>query len=510
MISFPTPNPTNRKDFFLQRFFEIIPGFFTWITLVGCVLLSLFAPIWAAIVIIAFDFYWLFRAIYIAIYSVISYRKMKKWMRIDWLKKVESLREYDKNWRDLYHVVLLPTVHEGLEIIEPAIESILNSNYPTDRIIVVLAIEDRVGEAAYQKAKYLEEKYKDKFCAYITSAHPDKIPGEAKVKGANLTYAAKQARKIIDEKKIHYEDVVVSAFDCDTCAHSQYFACVAYHWVVNDDRTRMSYQPLPMFHNNIWDTNAFVRVIVTSSSFWHMIENMRPERLVTFSSHAMSLQALVEVDYWPVNVISDDSLIFWKCYIAYEGDYHTVPIFLPVSMDAVLAETYTKTILNQYKQKRRWAYGIEDFPLVMRGFLKSKKIKLFDKFRHMFIMLEGHHSWATGSFVIILLGWPTIYFGGEEFRQTILAHNLPNILSNLMTAAMIGLITSMFLSLLLLPPRPARYSRKRYLWMILQWFLTPIIAIPLGALPAVDAQTRLMFGKYFVDFWVTDKVRKKV
>lgn len=508
MLVFPVANPTNKKDYFWQRFFEIIPGFLTWLTLIGCSFLLFVAPIGAAIFIIVFDFYWFLRAIYIAIYSVVAYRRMKQWIKINWLEKVKSLSEAKKNWRDLYHIILLPTVNEGLEVIEPAIEAIFNSNYPRDRVIVVLAIEARAGEPALKKAKILEEKYKDKFFGYLTTVHPDKIPGEAKVKGANLTYAAKQAKQFIDEKKIDYDNVIISAFDCDTCAHPQYLACLAYHWMVNSNRTRISYQPLPMYHNNIWDTNAFVRVIVTSSSFWHMIESVRPERLVTFSSHSMSFKALVEADYWPVNMISDDSIIFWKCYVYYEGDYQTVPIFLPVSLDAVLAENYFKTIINQYKQKRRWAYGIENFPLVARGFLKSKKIKFFDKFRHLFVMLEGHHSWATGSFIIILLGWPTIYFGGQEFRQTILAHNLPNVLRNLMTLAMIGLVISMFLSLLLLPPKPKRYGRKRYLWMILQWVLTPIIAIPLGAVPAVDAQTRLMLGKYFVDFWVTDKVRK--
>lgn len=509
MPQLPAPNPDNRKDYLFQRFFEIVPGFLTWVTLVGCVVLSIFAPIWAAIFIIAFDFYWLLRAIYVAIYSVIAYRRMQQWIVIDWMKKLKSLEGYDKNWRNVYHAIILPTVNEGVEVIGPAIEALYNSNYPKDKIIVVLATEARTGEEAIRKAKILEEKYGDKFFAYFTSVHPDKIPGEAKTKGANATYAAKRLKEFLDEKNIDYENVVVSAFDCDTCVHPQYFACIAYNWVTHPNRARISYQPLPMYHNNIWDTNAFVRVIVTGSSFWHMIESIRPERLVTFSSHSMSFKALVEVEYWPVNVISDDSIIFWKCYLYYEGDYETVPVFLPVSLDAVLAKTYARTIINQYKQKRRWAYGIEDFPLVARGFLRSKKIRLFDKFRHMFIMLEGHHSWATGSFIVILLGWPTIYFGGDEFRQTILAHNLPNVLRDLMTFAMIGLITSMFLSLLLLPPRPARYSRKKYIWMILQWVLTPIIAIPLGAVPAIDAQTRLMFGRYFVDFWVTDKVRKE-
>jgi len=133
MSRLPVPNPDNRKEYIFQRFFEIIPGFLTWITLIGCVLLSIFAPIWAAIFIIAFDFYWLLRAIYVAFYSVVAYRRMRQWVVIDWMSKVKSLKGYDKRWEDLYHVIILPTVNEGLEIIEPAIESLYNSNYPKDK-----------------------------------------------------------------------------------------------------------------------------------------------------------------------------------------------------------------------------------------------------------------------------------------------------------------------------------------------------------------------------------------
>ena len=89
-----------------------------------------------------------------------------------------------------------------------------------------------------------------------------------------------------------------------------------------------------------------------------------------------------------------------------------------------------------------------------------------------------------------------------------IAHNLPFVTRYLMTLAMGGLIVSMFLSFLLLPPRPAKYSRKRYIYMFLQWFLVPIIAPTLGALPAIDSQTRILFKKYFGEFWVTDKIRK--
>jgi len=64
------------------------------------------------------------------------------------------------------------------------------------------------------------------------------------------------------------------------------------------------------------------------------------------------------------------------------------------------------------------------------------------------------------------------------------------------------------LSMFLLPKRPKRYSRKRYIHMVLQWLLVPIIAPTLGAIPAIDSQTRILFKKYFTEFWVTDKTIK--
>ena len=77
-----------------------------------------------------------------------------------------------------------------------------------------------------------------------------------------------------------------------------------------------------------------------------------------------------------------------------------------------------------------------------------------------------------------------------------------------MTLATAGLVISMFLSFFLLPPRPAKYSKKRYIYMFMQWFLAPIIAPTLGAVPAVESQTRILMKKYFGEFWVTEKMKK--
>jgi hypothetical protein len=363
-------------------------------------------------------------------------------------------------------------------------------------------------EARETKKKILLDQFEGKFYEFITTIHEVK-DDEMKCKAANTTYAAKKLKKYLEEKNIPLENVVLSNFDCDTQIHAEYLAALMYSYVTNPNRLRKAYQPLPMYHNNLWETVAPVRVIVTGSSFWHMVESMRPEHMVTFSSHSEPFKTIVDVDYWPVNMISEDSVIFFKGYDYFDGDYEVQPIYLPVSLDAVLGRNYWNTIVNQYKQKRRWAYGIENLALLVRAFSKNKKIPLRKKFKYVFTMIEGHHSWATAPFMLALLGWLPLIFGGERFNESVLAHNLPYITRYLMTLALAGLVTSMFLSFLIMPPRPEGYSKKRYFGMFFQWFLAPFIAPFLGALPAVDAQTRLMLGKYFGEFWVTEKIRKK-
>ena len=53
----------------------------------------------------------------------------------------------------------------------------------------------------------------------------------------------------------------------------------------------------------------------------------------------MSFKALVEIGYWPVDMISDDSSIYWKAYIHYPGGYTVVPMLVTVSMDLAQDET---------------------------------------------------------------------------------------------------------------------------------------------------------------------------
>jgi hypothetical protein len=557
MFKFPSPIPTKSKDKKIQRALEVIPGVLTWTTLISMPLLSFILPVWIAIFIILFDIYWIHRTVFISFYSVFAYRMLRRGRHLDWwgrcqnisepvkyaqdlekrigdlkgylkekisfskkrsirkeirvlksdkkeVSKLEVIKDQIWDWRKIIHVVMLPTAGEPADVIEPAIQAIKDSNFPNKQIIILLATEEREPEEQrLQKVNYLNEKFEGVFKDFLVTTHIVKS-GEMKCKASNATFAARELKKYLEEREVDFKRVIFSNFDCDSVCHKEYFAALTYSYITDPKRLQRSYQPIPVYHNNLWDTNAFVRVIVTSSSFWHMYQSTRKE-MVTFSSHSEPFDTLVKVDFWPVNMISEDSIIYWKCFSYYGGDYQVTPIYLPISLDAVLSDTYWKTIKNQYLQKRRWAYGIENFPIIMRSIWKDKRIRIGKKLGIAFEMLEGHHSWATAPFILAILGWLPLIFGGSQFNESVLAHNLPFITRTLMTLAMAGLLISMSLSFILMPERPKNYSRSKYIYMFLQWLLVPIIAPTLGAMPAIDSQTRILIKKYFTEFWVTPK-----
>ena len=201
--------------------------------------------------------------------------------------------------------------------------------------------------------------------------------------------------------------------------------------------------------------------------------------------------------------------MFWQGFLAFDGDWRTEPLFIPVSMDANVAESFWQTMKNLYLQQRRWAYGCENIPYFLFGFLKNKKIKARTKIYWAFHILESFWSWATNSFLIFLLGWLPLVLGGSHFGTTVLAYNTPRLTRIILTCAMLGIIISLYLSILLLPPRPIRFGRHKYVYMAVQWVMIPITLIFLGSLPAIEAETRLMLGKY-LGFWPTPKIRKGI
>lgn len=463
---------------------------------------------WIAIFVIAYDVYILIRIVYMSVHLLYAYKRLKEYRTVNWIQKLNEEKP-EINWESVHHIIVIPTYDESIHVLRTSIASLAAANYPKERMHVVIGFEERAGEAAKNRAKKLSKEFTSLFGTFLTAFHPDGIPGEKRVKSANATWAIQSMEEVLKDKKIPDDMVLVSNFDSDTVAQPEYFSYLTYVFSTTKDRYRASYQPIPVYNNNLWDAPSFSRVVAMGSTFWQMIESTRPERLVTFSSHSMTLKVLKDVGYWHRNVISEDSRIFWQCLLKYNGNYRAIPLYTTVSMDAALAPTWWQTLKNQYKQKRRWAWGIENFPYLVEGFIQNKKIPLKTKATYLFRTLEGHYSWATAPIIVAVLGWLPVLFGDPSFHQTFLSYSLPFITRTLMTIAMSGLVISATLTILLLPKRPGHYSPFRYAFIIVQWALVPIIATVLSAFPALDSETRLMLGRD-LNFNVMQKSRKHV
>lgn len=535
-----------------------------WTALFFPIIFSFSYPTWVAYFIIVFDLYWLFKAFYMSRNLLVAYNRMIVEQSTDWLvelgktRDIENYIEEKKNllaqrkrkfynrfpyrtffklfpkykkearetfytaefleeingfknpdvidYGNIYQLVVLATYQEDISILRDSISAIKNSNFPQDKILFVLAGEERDQERFIRYSRQLENEFSGVFGFFLSTIHPKDIPGEVKGKGGNITYAAREAKKIIDEKQIPYENIITTTLDADNKVDKEYFAALTFRYVINKDRTRKSYQPVPIFNNNIWKVPALVRVVAMSTGFWQLMESSRPERLRNFSSHAQSFAALVDTDFWSVETIVEDGHQYWRSFFTYDGDYEVLPIFLPIYQDAVEEKTLFKTLKAQYVQLRRWAWGASDFPYVVINSVTNHKIPLYKKVISLYRVIEGYFSWAVAPLFITVAAWlPGLI--NPEFKYTLVSFNLPMITSWLLTIATFGIIINVMISALLLPKRPDNIKRRKHFFMYIQWILLPITTIFFSSIPAIDAQTRLAIGKR-LDWKVTTKQKR--
>jgi len=489
-----------KKNNLKKRTLEIIPGLISWGIIFILVLLAFINPVSCAVISLIFDFYWIIRTVYLTSFLVMAHRRLYRERNRNWLSECPD--------NNLYHLIIFPVYKEGPDVLGPSLEAIKNCNYPKDKMIVIVAFEER-NPGARDNAKALESEFGNIFYGYLSTFHPDGIAGEKRTKGANATWAAKQAKVFLAAGGISDADVIISCFDADTCVSKEYFGCLTYHFIKSPKPHRASYQPMPVYNNNIWQAPSFARLVEISSSFCQMIESMRLEKFVTFSSHSMSFKTLVDIGYWPVDMVSDDSVIYWKAFLFYKGDYRVIPLYTTVSMDIAYSNSFLKTIKIQYKQKRRWAWGVENFPFLISGFLTDRDIPLIRKIWRGFHLLESYVTWAIWAIILVFIGPLPIIFGGAFFNQTAIGYNLSKITGLLFNFTLFTGLAWVILSRLILPPRPKGVSWLKNIVMIMEWIIVPFIILILGSTPALDAQTHLALGKY-MEFNPTPKSKKVV
>lgn len=510
------------------RFLERLPAILSYGLLATPVILSQISPKLTVYFILGYLLMWIVRAIGLNVRVLQGWRNTQRHQKYDWQpmlddveakevsvknpkwhkENIERLEEYPAKVRpsEIVHAAIVAIYNESKEIIEPTIQSIIDSKYDSKNIILIIAYEERGGARTEKISKDLIKQYGSKFKYAEAIRHPADIPGEVVGKGGNITYAARQLQKWLAKRKIDPDWVVVTTLDSDNRPHPSYFAALSYIYCLVPEPRYKSFQPIAVYTNNIWDAPALMRVIATGNSFWNIILTMRPHLIRNFSAHAQSMKALIDTDFWSVRTIVEDGHQYWRTYFRYDGNHEVYPIFVPIYQDAVLAEGYGRTLKAQFVQIRRWAYGASDIPYVItKGYLTKNKIPRWDMLSKTLRIMEGHLSWATAPILITFAAFIPILFNPDN----IAANLLPNIASYIHRVALVGLLITMFLSFKALPPKPLRYKRHRTVLMVIQWVLLPVTTIVYASLAAMNAQTRLFFGLYLDKFDVTEKAVKK-
>lgn len=523
------------------RALEILPGLLAWLFLLSPFYLSFISPLALAYIIIAYELAWFIRIFGLSFRLMIGHFRVNGAERVDWVQFNRDLRDIEAakktlrerlkrtsdrgvryfmelhqerlealeqdqvlNPKDVYHEVIIAVYNESQDVVEPTIRS-LKGIYDPKKLLVVIAYEERGGVETEKMAKRMAEDYKNTFGDMKAIRHPDGIPGEHRGKGANITYAANKYMSQLKKQKIDPAYVVVTTLDADNRPSENYFQNLTYEFASHPNRHYCSFQPIPRYFTNIWDVPTPMRVIASSNSFWGMSEAPRPHRVRNFSAHAQSLTGLMETDFWSKQTIVEDGHQYWRSYFGLKGKHHVVALYTIINQDAVLAQGYWRTFKMQFIQLRRWAWGASDIPYLVIQSVRHKKLPLGMRLLNVWRLTEGHFGWATAALILLFAAWVPALFN----QDLVLALQLPVVVSRVQLIANLGIAVMLLMTILTLPPRPARYKRRRNVLMIAQWAFLPLTTILFNTFAGINAQTRLMLGKRLEKFDVTEKVVRK-
>lgn len=482
-----------------KRLLEIMPGFISWNLILFLFWGGYFLPVLTAYFILLFDVFWAYKGFSLLIAALMSYYQIRASEHLDWMKEVEDFGD----WKQVKHIVMIMVANESVETFSKTLEALTQQTFPLKHLAVVMATEERFPNGGIEAEK-LRATLGKKFGAYLISVHPAAIPGEIKGKSSNEAWAAKMAKQeLVDKLGWDIRYMTITSNDTDALLNRQYFAYLTFKFLDDPHRYNKFWQPAIVFYNNIWRIPAPNRVVNTFSNIWQVGLLSRKDRLVSFSNYTSSLKLIDEIGYWDTDVIPEDYRVFFKAFFTKHGDVEVEPIFLPSTADAAESNTTWKTFINDYEQKKRWAWGVSDLPLFLEWYWKEPHISFWNKTIRVIRLLEDHILGPVYWF-IITLGVTISTLINPEFSRTTIGYNLPRITSTIFSISLISLVILLFLELRQ-RPRTIGVSRLRVWLSPLEFVLMPVVGFFFGALPGLDAHTRLMLGKY-LEYRITEKV----
>ncbi|HEY7525542.1 MAG TPA: hypothetical protein VIA82_01735 [Candidatus Limnocylindria bacterium] len=541
----------------LQRLLEMVPGFISWVIIVAPIWLSFSYPWLVAYFVLSFDFYWLTRTLWFGATVIVAYRRIKRVLAVDWgerlrgledptgrreavlrqlaalngrpsgalglvadavpapsharealereladLDALEALPEPPPDWREYTHLALIPTYTEPLEKLRETVRALANAEWPAQRKIcaIITRETDTDGIANVQA---LRAEFGAAFADFIHILDPLE-PGIVVGKSSAMAWGGRYLyRKLVRDGGMDPRRILVTDLDADYRVHRQYFNYLTWAHLTDENRETQLYQPIPYFHNNIWQVPLLLRLFAAVLTQLQMWRSVLPEKLQSFGSYSTTLHLVHDVGYWATDAIPEDSRFYWKSFFRYGDRFRAVPLFIPIYGDAVRARSYWRSMAGQYLQARRWAWGVTDIPYVIRNAIEHTEISRWSRVWRIINLFGEHINWAIAP-IVITFGATVPLVLNPAFAQTTLGQNLPLYASTMLSIGLVALGVLVYVENRIVPPRPAEWGWLPRLLSYAQWIGLPFVGVFFSNLPALDAQTRLLTGRY-LEYRVTEK-----
>lgn len=471
-----------------RRALEVLPGAVTWFLLTFPIWGAVLLPDKLAYFLLVFNIYWFYKSFTMAICALAGYRQLRRDQARDWLREAQQ----QAGWRDLHHLILIPTYGEASDILRASLEHIAQQDFPRRNISVVLAFEERDPEAHRRAAELLPE-FRSRFANLWATFHPDD-PSEVRGKSSNLAYAGPCARELIEGAGYPIERVVVTVCDADSQLDRKYLSALTASFLSDPLGHLRIYQPALLFYANIWRLPLGLRPLDGLYSVWEIARMVARHRLINQSTYSLALQTCDAVGYWDTDVIPEDSRMFFKVFFAFGQQVRVQPIFLPVYADAAEGAGIWSTVVNHYRQTRRWAWGVTDIPYVITQLVRSRHIPLHVRLGRALYYAEDHIAWPVHWF-LITIGLQGVGYLAPVFATSVLGKTLASLGSWVLTACLPSLIVAAWIDWRL---RPRLDLPRSWISTVLTsgaWLLLPFLGLIGAALPALDAHTRMLLGR---------------
>ncbi|GAB4546498.1 MAG: hypothetical protein OHK0023_06240 [Anaerolineae bacterium] len=424
--------------------------------------------------------------------NLIGVWRVRQSERRDWYKEYERRKRPDSlEWADVRHLVVIPSYKENIQVLRDTLRRLAESPLAKTHVIIALAMEGRDPNAVSTAEKLLAE-FRGNFLRIMYSIHPPNLPGEARVKGANETWAMRMVRhEVLDVMKISRDNLVVTTIDADTLLHPKYLEALSCKFAAARAERRYAYiwQAPIRYHNNVWDVPPSLSLINAYSSAWEMAYLAGFWwHSIPISSYSLSYRLLEESGFWDVDVVADDWHIFLKAFFLREGRTWMRPIFLPFTGYATTGDNFLDACRNRYQQTVRHAWGATEIGYTLRQMSETntpayRAIPLFLRVIH-------DHILASCGWLIVALGAQVpLVLPGVPYDQPLMWVAR--------AALAISVITGLgfwWLDFYSRPPREKPLTLVEAFITVISFPLLPVLTFFLLAMPAIEAQMRLFFN----------------